>query len=285
MRAFPPASCTQVLKLDSPTGQSYGDRIEHARTEKQLSDIFEDFTGSLPLGRALFAGWNPIRTRGPMQVNVAFADQFAATHTYPYPVNVSIDEELFSRRGSLYFGTAHLLDYSAPYDRYLYRFADFNAGQYSSRNAAFQQALKIVSGKPLAADGALLPHDGGQQGRRYRTRGALPVGETASGRRRHPRGARGRAQRPDSSKAPCIDRCSASRSRGCIIPCRVPRSRRSSSRAPKSSDELTTEWYARRVDGRFQAASPDEARPTRRERDFNRARGMSSLAISAVQPV
>src|ERR1700679_2828609 len=118
----------EVLKLDSHTGQSYGDRIEHARTEKELSDIFEDFTGSVPLGRTLFASWNPIRTRGPMQVNVAFADKFAATHKYPYPIKGSIDEELFSRRGSVFFGTAHLLAYPAPYDRYLYRFADFNAG-------------------------------------------------------------------------------------------------------------------------------------------------------------
>ena len=66
-----------ALQLKSPNGQSYSERIDHARTEKELSDIFEDFTGSVPLGRTLFASWNPIHTRGPMQVNVAFAEQFA----------------------------------------------------------------------------------------------------------------------------------------------------------------------------------------------------------------
>src|SRR5471030_3211171 len=94
-----------------------------------------------------------------MQVSVAFAEQFSAAASYPYPVRVSIADELFTRRGSVYFGIAHLLDYRAPYDQFLYRFADFNAGQYASRNAAFQNALSVASGVPLIADGALLSHD------------------------------------------------------------------------------------------------------------------------------
>jgi hypothetical protein len=113
----PPMVVHSVLKIKSSTGRSYSDRIDNAKTEKELSDIFEDFTGSVPLGRSLFASWNPIRTRGPMQVNVAFAEQFAAEKSYPYPVKVSIADEVFTRRGSVYFGTAHLLAYPAGYDR------------------------------------------------------------------------------------------------------------------------------------------------------------------------
>jgi hypothetical protein len=242
----------EVLKLDSPTGQSYGDRIEHARTEKELSDIFEDFTGSLPLGRTLFASWNPIRTRGPMQVNVAFADQFAATHTYPYPVKVSIDEELFSRRGSLYFGTAHLLAYEAPYDRYLYRFADFNAGQYSSRNAAFQQALSIISGQQLAADGALLPHD------REKNVGdtELAVRSIAT-RLRLDEGAihaaleEGRSAKFEQSAVyRGVFRLAEQRVHHALPRAAMPQIQLE---GPKIERRLTTEWYARRVDGRFQA--------------------------------
>ncbi len=149
-----------VLKLKSSDGRTYGERIDAARTEKDLSDAYEDLIASVPLGKDLFAERNPIRTRGPMQVNVVFAEQFSAAAPYPYPVRSSIADELFTRRGSVYFGIAHLLDYRAPYDQFLYRFADFNAGQYASRNAAFQNALSIASGIPLITDGALLPHDG-----------------------------------------------------------------------------------------------------------------------------
>src|SRR6202020_1056584 len=149
-----------ALQLTSSTGRRYSDRIDSARTEKDLSDIFEDFIGAVPMGRTLFAERNPIRTRGPMQVNIAFAEQYAAAKPYPYPLKVSIAAEGFTRRGSLYFGTAHLLAYAAPYDGYLYRFADFNAGQYASRNAAFQSAVSSASGIPLTPDGALLPHAG-----------------------------------------------------------------------------------------------------------------------------
>ena len=65
-----------VLQLKSADGRSYGERIDAAKTEKELSDVYEDFIAAVPLGTTLFAEKNPIRTRGPMQVNVAFAEQF-----------------------------------------------------------------------------------------------------------------------------------------------------------------------------------------------------------------
>lgn len=143
-----------ALRITSPDGRSYATRIAAARTEQELSGIFEDFAGSVPLGGRLFGGLNPVRTGGPMQVSIAFAEQHA--DRYPYPPDDSIRHEVFSRRGGLWFGTRHLLGYPASYDALLYRFADFNAGWYASRNAAFQAALSKASGIALALDGDLL---------------------------------------------------------------------------------------------------------------------------------
>lgn len=238
-----------MLELKSSSGESYGDRIDHARTEKDLSDIYEDFTASVPLGRTLLSGWNPIRTRGPMQVNVAFAEQFSAAHPYPYPIKSSIDDELFTRRGSVYFGTAHLLDYAAPYDSYLYRFADFNAGQYSSRNAAFQNALSRASGLPVPADGALLPHDGGAPGSTELAARALDTRLNLGTDAIHAALERGRSADFERTALYRAVFDLADKKQGRALPRAVlPRIKL---KGPKISRDLTTEWYAHRVDGRF----------------------------------
>ena len=241
-----------ALQLKSPTGRSYGERIDNARTEKDLSDVYEDFIGEMPLGKTLFAERNPIRTRGPMQVNIAFAEQYAAVKAYPYPVKVSIADEVFTRRGSVFFGTAHLLGYPAPYDRYLYRFADFNAGQYASRNAAFQSAVSSASGIPLAADGALLPHDAGTQGP-----GSTELAVRALGRRLNMEdgaihSALELGKSADFERTQLYQRvfALAEQAEGRSPPrARVPQIQL---HGPKLTRRLTTEWYAGRVDQRFE---------------------------------
>jgi len=246
--AIPRSLVHEVLQLKSPTGQSYAERIDHARTEKELSDIFEDFTGAIPLGRSLFASWNPIRTRGPMQVNVAFAEQFAAAHPYPYPVKQSIADEVFTRRGSLYFGVAHLLDYQAPYDGYLFRFADFNAGQYASRNAAFQRAVSVASGSPLDADGALLPHAGAVGHTELAVRALRPrlhLDDAAI----HAALEQGKTEEFERTTLYHAVFALAAQAAGRpLAHAVVPQIRLE---GPKISRNLTTEWYARRVDERF----------------------------------
>jgi len=154
-----------ALALTSSNGKRYGERLDTVTTEGQLSALYDDFISRVPLGRTFFANRNPVRTGGPMQVAVAFAQAQVEAAPYPYPMSGSVRDEVFSRRGGLYFGIAHLLAYPVSYDRYLYRFADYNAGRYASRNAAFQRAVAEVSGIPLVADGDLLRYESGKPAR------------------------------------------------------------------------------------------------------------------------
>jgi len=247
----PRALVHSVLQLKSADGRSYAERIDHAETEKQLSDIYEDFIGSVPLGKTLFAERNPIRTRGPMQVNIAFAERYAKQKTYPYPVAVSIPDEVFTRRGGLYFGIAHLLDYAAPYDRYLYRFADFNAGQYASRNAAFQSAVSRLSGIALTPDGALLPADGDTQNSGETQRALLAIAKRLNLGSEHVIEGLAEARSADFERSLLYRRVFAEAERDArhalpraIVPRIVLHS-------PKITRNLTTEWYANRVEQRF----------------------------------
>jgi hypothetical protein len=237
-----------ALQLRSPDSRTYSERIDAAKTEKELSDVFEDFIAAVPLGQRFLAGFNPVRTGGPMQVSIEFAEKQVQAKPYPYRMTGSLRDEVFSRRGGLYFGIAHLLDYPARYDQALYRFADFNAGRYASRNAAFQQAVAAASGRPLELDGDLLRQDGsvGQTEAALRALGErLDMGESAIRR------ALELESRPDLEQTRLYARVFelAERGRRTLPRALVPRIQLHS---PKITRPLTTEWFARRVDERYQ---------------------------------
>ncbi len=156
----PNAVMDAALTVKSPNGQTYRERIQKLRTENDLNRLYGDMISELPLGKTLLGNRNPVKTGGPMQVSVAFAEQKFKTASYPYSDPRSLREEVFSRRGGLYFGIAYLLDYPAAYDHMLYRFADYNAGHYASRNAGLQRAIGGLSGQRLSLDGDLLRYEG-----------------------------------------------------------------------------------------------------------------------------
>ena len=71
----------------SPNGKSYKARIDSLRTEREMNDLFEDMAREasklgLPMNMK-----NPIRTGGPMQVSVEFAD--GHVKVWPIPIRVA----------------------------------------------------------------------------------------------------------------------------------------------------------------------------------------------------
>ena len=245
---IPALLVSAALQLPSPAGGSYQRRLQSVRTERELSRLYEDFIGKVPLGRRLLSGANPVRTGGPMQVGIAFAEQHAKAHPYPYATDASIRHEVFTRRGGLYFGIAHLLDYPNSYQRHLYRFADFNAGWYASRNAAFQAAVTAASGIPLALDGDLVVHGSDKVGTTeaaVRSLGSqLHMGDAAIRR------ALEQGDRFEFEDSDLYARVFALAERnGRPLPRAVlPRIDLES---PKITRKLTTEWFATRVEQRY----------------------------------
>jgi hypothetical protein len=250
---IPMMAVNAALALKSPTGATYRERLDKVKTEKELNDIFADFISIVPLGDRLFGSLNPVRTAGPMQVSIAYAEQHADTKRYPYPVATSIRNEVFTRRGGMYFGMAHLLDYPAEYDDMLYRFADFNAGHYASRNAAFQNAVSIMTKTPLALDGDLLLH-GSSANEPSKTELAIrkladkiDLSDAAI-RRDLERG--NEEHFADTKLYERVFDLGDKSGRGRPLPrAVVPKIRLES---PKITRKLTTEWFAKRVDERYE---------------------------------
>ena len=244
-----------ALQSASPDGRSYDQRITALRTEGQLNALFEDIIGELPFGRQLFAGYNPVRTGGPMQVSIAFAEQHVEARDYPYPVDRKVRNEVFTRRGGVYFGSAILLDYPAPYDQIVYRFADFNAGRFSSRNAAFQAALGRASGKPLALDGDLLRYEDGQLSpvaSSSETAALAIAGQLAMSR---PQIRRDLLLEKSAAfgNSPLFERVFALAEAAAGKPLPRQAMPRIDLKSPKITRRLTTEWFAKRVDRRYRS--------------------------------
>jgi hypothetical protein len=154
---------------------TFAERFRRARTERDVDRVFRDLVAHYrtahPAATLLAGGlsrWisgkglqalNPITTAGSMQVSVRFAVDRSRGQGLSED---EVREILYTRRGGVAFGIARLLDYEVEYDRMIHRFADYNAGRYASRNAAFQEQLAALAGRRLALDGDLLIYDDGE---------------------------------------------------------------------------------------------------------------------------
>ncbi len=251
--AVPKVVLDLALLKSSPDGSTYKARIDALRTENQMNVLYTDMISELPGGKTLFSGYNPVRTGGPMQVSVDFAEEHVRKQPYPYPRRDSVRDEVFSRRGGLYFGIAVLLDYPTSYGQMIYRFADFNAGRYSSRNAAFQEAVARLGGQSLVLDGDLLRYQGGAPAAAasdtqravlaLAPRLRLSEAEIERGLRLEKTFAFEQSALYQRLYA-LADASSGERKPREILP-------RIELKSPKISRRLTTEWFARRVDGRY----------------------------------
>lgn len=255
---IPVAALKVAFLKPSATGESYTSRIDRLRTEKEMNALFEDMVADarrlgLPVNMK-----NPIRTGGPMQVSVEFAEEHVRAKGYPYPRKGSWRDEVFSRRGGLYFGIANLLDFPADYPDMRYRFADFNAGRYSSRNAAFQAAVSRLSGMKLALDGDLLIYrDGAPSSSTSSTQLALERLEGRLGMSRAEVSRDLRLEKTPAFSQSALYQKVFALAGGHAARAVMPQIQLVS---PKITRKLTTEWFADRVDGRYKACLVREAR-------------------------
>ena len=128
----------------------------------------------------------------------------------------------------------------------LYRFADFNAGWYASRNAAFQNAVVKATGVKLALDGDLIRYDSDEPGttelavRRLAGQLGMSDGDI------HRQLKKGIAAFEESDLYKKIFKIAEKR------PGKHFRARccRIQLESPKITRNLTTAWFAKRVDDR-----------------------------------
>jgi hypothetical protein len=137
------------------------DSIRTRENEKILGFLVRLFGKGSSLAE-FFESQNRISTIGSMQVSVRSA-LIAERQFRGAPLTLDQDyrvrDFLYTRTGGLRAGIRQLLGYETGYSRKIFRFADYNAGRYGSRNAAFQKIVASLSGETLALDGDLLSYD------------------------------------------------------------------------------------------------------------------------------
>lgn len=158
-----------VLKNQPTPEDNYLKQMAKVSTEKELDELYREIfaymskhyhvsalTGAAKLvGQDIGEKLNPITTLGSMQVHISYAKD----HKYKSGNIAELRTDMYTRYGGLYYGIHRLMMYPADYDKPIYRFADYNSGRYSSRNAAFQSKINMIN-KSNSLDQTKLSLDG-----------------------------------------------------------------------------------------------------------------------------
>ncbi|TCB51541.1 DUF1615 family protein [Acinetobacter sp. ANC 4779] len=156
----------EVLKNQPSPEDNYLSQMRRVKTERELDELYREIftymskhyhvsalTGAAKLvGQDIAEKLNPVTTLGSMQVHIGYVKE----HKRQGGNIAELRTDLYSQYGGLYYGIHRLMMYPADYDKAIYRFADYNSGMYSSRNAAFQSMLNDLTAAELELDGDLL---------------------------------------------------------------------------------------------------------------------------------
>ncbi len=155
-----------VLKNQPSPENNYMSQMRKVQTERELDLLYREIfdymaqhyhvsalTGAAKLvGQDIGEKLNPITTLGSMQVHINYAKE----HKRKAGGIAELRNDLYTQYGGLYYGIHRLMEYPANYDEAIYRFADYNSGMYSSRNAAFQKMIGALTEAEISLDGDLL---------------------------------------------------------------------------------------------------------------------------------
>ena len=171
----------EVLRNQPTPEDNYLSQMRKVKTERELDELYREIfdhmakhyhvsalTGAAKLvGQNFSEKLNPITTLGSMQVHISYAEE----HKRKSGNMADLRTDLYTQYGGLYYGIHRLMMYPADYDKPIYRFADYNSGMYSSRNAAFQSMLNRLTQVELSLDGDLLLYskDGNPKATRSQT--------------------------------------------------------------------------------------------------------------------
>ncbi len=264
-----PPALRELLSGHAPgSKKSFEARLGTVKTERDLDVLFRDILAfyrekfpapykALDLIGGVFDAspddFNPVTTVGSMQVSVKFSERLARQRKRDVS---EVRDELYTRKGGVLYGSERLLGYSAAYAQPLFRFADYNAGVYASRNAALQEQLSKLTGLTVVPDGDLLAYDKNANALSHDTQslGAIFAfaqqfaPELSERRVRLDVQQEKTAEFENTETWRAIKRVYAQRQQTDPPYARVPEV---TIRSPKMTQERSTAWFAKSVDGRY----------------------------------